>query len=58
VGATLSADVLPSVQADLAAPGSSQFRLRFSAGTDSDDTGDLVQALSTSERLTVTYLIP
>ncbi|HWO08376.1 MAG TPA: hypothetical protein VNN80_02820 [Polyangiaceae bacterium] len=58
VGATLSVDVLSPVQDDLAAQGRSQFRLRFSADTDSDDTGDLVQVLSTTEQLAVTYLVP
>jgi Bacterial Ig-like domain len=58
VGARLSADVRSAVQADLAARSRSQFRLRFSTDTDSDDTGDLVQVLSTTEQLTVSYLIP
>ena len=47
-----------AVQEDLAARNSSQFRLRFSTDNDDDDTGDLVQVLSTTERLTITYLIP
>ena len=58
VGAALSADVLSSVQADLEAGTRSQFRLRFSTDTDADATGDLVQVLSTTEELRLTYLIP
>ena len=58
-GATgVAADAVVSVEADLAERGLSQFRLRFSTDTDSDDTGDRVQVLSTTEQLTLTYLVP
>jgi hypothetical protein len=50
--------VLSAVQGDLSARGQSQFRFRFSTGTNSDGVGDMVQLQSPSEHLDVTYLIP
>ena len=56
--AALSTNVLSSVQEDLSARGYSQFRFRFSIFTNSDGSGDLVEVLGPSEKLTVSWLIP
>jgi Big-like domain-containing protein len=57
-GAQLSIDVLSPVQGDLAARGRSQFRFRFTTDTDSNDAGDLIEVLSTTEQLAITFLLP
>jgi hypothetical protein len=57
-GSQLSLDVLTPVQSDLAARGHSQFRFHFGTDTDSNDAGDLIEVLSTTEELAVTYLVP
>lgn len=58
VGAQLGFDVLSPVQGDLPALGRSQFRFRFTAATNSDGSGDLIEVLWTTEKLTLTCLIP
>ena len=50
--------MLSAVQGDLPARAHSQFRLRFSTDSDSDDVGDLIEVLWTTEELAVTYLVP
>jgi hypothetical protein len=54
----LSVNLLSPVQEDLPARGRSQFRLRFSTSTDSNNAGDLIETLGPTEKLTLTYLIP
>jgi hypothetical protein len=58
VGAQLDFDVLSPAADDLPALGRSQFRFRFTTGTNSDDSGDLIEVLWATEKLTVTCLIP
>jgi hypothetical protein len=58
VNSTLSADVLSLVQDDALARGRNQLRLRFSANTNSDNAGDLIEVLSKTPVLDVTVLIP
>jgi len=57
-GTQLSIDVLAAVTDDLPARAHNQFRFRFSTTTNSDDAGDLIEVLWTTETLAVTYLTP
>jgi Big-like domain-containing protein len=57
-GAQLSIDVLAPAASDWSSRGRSQFRYRFVTDTDSNDAGDLIETLSTSEQLAIGYLIP
>jgi hypothetical protein len=58
VSAQLSADLLSSVQGDLAARGYSQFRFRFSIATNTNGAGDLIEVTWDTEQLAVTCLVP